>query len=456
MTGTLTLEALRDAVDAGSIDTVAVCMVDMQGRLMGKRLHARYFLDHGHEETHCCNYLLATDLEMETPDGYASTSWAAGYGDYMMKPDLGTLRLTPWAEGAAMVLCDVLDHAGDAPIEHSPRAMLRKQLKRLEAHGWSATAATELEFFLYDDSYEAARDKRYADLEYSSPYNEDYHLFQTAKEEHVMRPIRNHLAAAGIPVEGTKGEAAAGQAELNIVYDEALACADMHAFAKHAVKEIAWGEGRSVTFLAKPAADTSGSASHVHLSLRDEAGANVFFDEGAEHGMSTTMRRFLAGLIAHADDFTVFLAPYVNSYKRFAAGTFAPTKNVWSIDNRTAGFRICGPDSKGVRVECRIGGADLNPYLALAGMIAAGLAGVEGEMEPPEAFEGDAYGAGGDVPEVPKTLRDATEAMRGSTMLREAFGDAVVDHYTRMAEVEREDFERAVTDHEIRRGFERA
>ena len=334
--------------------------------------------------------------------------------------------------------------------------MLRRQVERLAERGWSATAATELEFFLYDDSYESARAKRYAGLQYSSPYNEDYHLFQTAKEEDVMRPIRNHLAAAGIPVEGTKGEAAAGQAELNIVYAEALACADMHSFAKHAVKEIAWQQGRSVTFLAKPAADTSGSASHVHLSVRDADGENVFFDAGAAHGMSTTMRRFLAGQIAHADDITCLLAPYVNSYKRFAAGTFAPTKNVWSIDNRTAGFRICGAGSKGVRIECRIGGADLNPYLAMAGLIAAGLAGIEHAMEPPEAFAGDAYGAGDDAPEVPKSLTRATAALRGSDMLRAAFGDEVVDHYVRMAEVEQEAFDRVVTDHEISRGFERA
>ena len=456
MTHTLTLGELRDAVDAGTIDTVAAVMVDMQGRLMGKRFHARHFVDGGVDETHCCNYLLATDLEMATPDGYASTSWASGYGDYAMVPDLSTLRLTPWVEGAAMVLCDVMDHEGEAPIPHSPRAMLKKQLARLEKLGFTANAATELEFFLLDDSYARAREKRYRDLEYSSAYNEDYHIFQTAKEEDVMRPIRNHLAAAGLPIEGTKGEAEAGQAELNIVYAEALLTADMHTFAKHAVKEIAWQRDRSVTFLAKPHHDRAGSASHVHLSLIDADGDNAFFDADAEHGMSTLMRRFLAGQIAHADDVTVFLAPYVNSYKRFAAGTFAPTKNVWSIDNRTAGFRICGADSKGVRIECRIGGADMNPYLAMAGLIAAGLAGIENDMEPPEAFTGDAYGDHEDAPEVPKHLRRATAALRESSMLRAAFGDEVVDHYVRMAEVEQEDFDRVVTDHEVRRGFERA
>ena len=455
MAAPMTFDDLRTAVESGTIDTVAAVMVDMQGRLMGKRFHARHFVDGGYEETHCCNYLLATDLEMSTPDGYAATSWAGGYGDYVMKPDLGTLRPMPWVEGAAMVLCDVLDHHHHEPIPHSPRAMLKRQLARLAERGLSATAATELEFFLLDDSYAQARAKRYRDLNYASAYNEDYHIFQTAKEEDVMRPIRNHLAAAGLPIEGTKGEAEAGQAELNIVYAEALLTADMHSFAKHAVKEIAWQRGRSVTFLAKPHEDVAGSASHVHLSLRDGDGNNVFHDADAKHGMSMTMRRFLAGQMAHADDITVFLAPYVNSYKRFSAGTFAPTKNVWSIDNRTAGFRVCGADSKGVRIECRIGGADLNPYLAMAGLIAAGLAGVEDELEPPEEFTGDAYGSG-DAPEVPKNLRDATESLRGSGMLRAALGDEVVEHYVRMAEVELEEFARVVTDHEIRRGFERA
>lgn len=455
MIGRLSFEELRGAVDAGTIDTVAVVMVDMQGRLMGKRLHARFFVDSGFEESHCCNYLLATDLEMATPAGYASTSWSSGYGDYMMKPDLDTIRPMPWVEGAAMVLCDVLDHHGHAPIAHSPRAILKHQLMRLREHGYRCAAATELEFFLFDESYEQARRKGYQNLTLASAYNEDYHVFQTAKEEGVMRPIRNHLAAAGLPVEGTKGEAEAGQAELNIQYAEALVTADMHSFAKHAIKEIAWQQGRSVTFLAKVDEKRVGSSSHVHLSLRDAHNGSPFFDADAEHGMSATMRHFLAGQLVHGADITCFLAPYVNSYKRFAVGSFAPTKLVWSVDNRTAGFRICGTDGKGVRIECRIGGVDLNPYLALAALIAAGIKGLEEKLEPPPAYAGDAYGKS-DATGIPRNLRDATIALRGSAMLREAMGDEVVDHYVRAAEWEQEEHDRVVTDHEIRRGFERA
>jgi len=455
MSGTLSFEQLRSAVDDGSIDTVAAVMVDMQGRLMGKRFHARHFIDSAWEETHCCDYLLATDLEMATPDGYAATSWASGYGDYEMKPDLDTIRRMPWVDGAALVLCDVLDPDTHEPVPHSPRQMLKRQLARLAERGYRCTAATELEFFLYEESYAEARAKGYRNLTPISAYNEDYHLFQTAKEEHVMRPIRNHLAAAGLPIEGTKGEAAAGQAELNIRYAEAGACADMHVFAKHAIKEIAWQQERSVTFLAKPGTDASGSSSHVHLSLRDEDGAAVFFDADRPYGMSELMGQALAGQIAHAADTAVFFAPYINSYKRFAPGTFAPTRAIWSIDNRTAGYRICSPGTEGVRIECRIGGVDLNPYLALAALIASSIKGIDDGLEPPEAFTGDAYDAA-DAPGIARTLRDARDALKGSTMLREAFGDEVVEHYVRMASVEIEDFDRTVTDHEIRRGFERA
>jgi len=455
MRGLLSFEQLKSAVDDGSIDTVAAVMVDMQGRLMGKRFHARHFIESAWEETHCCDYLLATDLEMATPDGYASTSWASGYGDYVMKPDLTAIRPMPWIEGAAMVLCDVLDHHEHEPVPHSPRQMLKRQLARLAERGYRCVAATELEFFLYEESYAQARAKRYRNLTPASAYNEDYHLFQTAKEEHVMRPIRNHLAAAGLPVEGTKGEAEAGQAELNIRYAEAGSCADMHVFAKHAIKEIAWQQDRCVTFMAKTSAHTTGSSSHVHFSLRDADEQAVFFDESREHGMSELMGQALAGQIAHAAEYAVFLAPYVNSYKRFAPGTFAPTKAIWSIDNRTAGFRICSPDAKGVRIECRIGGVDLNPHLALAALIAAAISGIDDRLEPPEAFTGDAYDAQ-DAPGIARTLRDARDALKDSAMLREAFGDAVVDHYVHMASVEIDDFDRAVTDHEIERGFERA
>ncbi len=454
MTGTLTLDSLRAAYDAGEIDTVLVCLVDMQGRLMGKRFHVSNFLDHSHHETHCCNYLLATDLAMATPEGYAATSWRQGYGDYVMQPDLSTLRRMPWLEGTAMVLCDILDHHTHKPVPHSPRQVLKRQIERLEALGYTAMMATELEFFLFEKGYDELRKAGFRDLVPISGYNEDYNILQTTKEEAVMRPIRNHLVGAGIPVENTKGEAETGQEELNIRYADALACADHHTIAKHAVKEIAWAQGRSASFLPKWHHDKVGSSSHVHVSLwkGDEAS---FFDKDDAHGMSALMKNFVAGQIAYARDYTFFLAPYINSYKRFVPGTFAPTKTIWSVDNRTAGFRLCGEGTKGVRIECRIGGSDLNPYLAQAGLIAAGIAGIEQGLDLPAPHQGDVYEAEG-AEEVPTTLREAVETLRGSDMLRKAMGDDVVDHYVRCAAWEQEEFDRVVTDWEIARGFERA
>lgn len=456
MPGNLSLNALKTAAEDGSIDTVVTVMVDMQGRLLGKRFHVQNFLDTAINETHCCNYLLATDMEMATPDGYASTSWSSGYGDYVMKPDLNTLRLIPWAPGAAMVFCDVQDHHSHQDVPHSPRAVLRHQIKRLEALGFTCSAATELEFFVYQETYEQARQKQYQSLTPVSAYNEDYHIFQTAKEEHFMRPLRNQLFAAGVPVECTKGEAESGQAELNIRYSDALDMADTHSLAKHAVKEIALNAGCSASFIAKPHEDTVGSASHIHQSLRGLDGSAVFFDASQPNGMSALMQHYLAGLLHHASETTLLLAPYINSYKRFAAGTFAPTRIVWSVDNRTAGYRIVAPHSHDVRVECRIGGSDLNPYLAMAGQLAAGIAGIENQLELPPAQDGDAYTADSRAPEIPGNLRQATEAFTGSSMLRAAMGDEVIDHYTRAARWEQEEYDRIVTDYEIRRGFERS
>ena len=450
----LTFDTLTALVEAGEIDTVLVCLVDMQGRLMGKRFHARHFVETGYKQTHCCDYLLATDLEMATPDGYAATSWEKGYGDYTMKPDLSTLRRLPWLDGTAMVLCDVLDHHTHASVAHDPRAVLKRQVERLAALGYDAMAATELEFFLFEKSYRELRHAGYRPLEPISGYNEDYHIFQTTKEEVVMRPLRNHLYAAGIPVENTKGEAEAGQEELNIRYSSALLCADYHTIAKHAVKEIAWQNAVAATFMPKWDQSRVGSASHIHQSLWKD-GEPMFFDPGAELGMSDLMKAYLAGVIHYAADYTFFLAPYVNSYKRFVKGTFAPTKTAWSVDNRTAGFRLCGDGTQAVRIECRIGGSDLNPYLAQAAMIAAGIAGIEEKLPLPPPSSGDLYADAG-APEIPRTLGAATESLRQSAMLRAAMGDDVVDHYTRCAEWEQEEFDRAVTDWEIARGFERS
>jgi glutamine synthetase len=450
----LTLDALKTKAASGEIDTVLVCGVDMQGRLIGKRFHVANFLEAGIDETHCCNYLLATDLEMDTPDGFAATSWAAGYGDFTLKPDLATLCPVPWLEGTALVLCDILDHHSHAPVPHSPRQILQAQVARAEALGFVPMMATELEFFLFAKSYDAIRAGGYRDLDPLVKYNQDYSIQLSTRDEHVMRPVRNALYAMGIPVENTKGEAEVGQEELNIRFGDALAACDRHTLAKHAVKEIAEQHGHAATFLPKWNADRVGSAAHIHQSLfRD--GGNAFHEAGADHGMSPVMRHYVAGLLKYAPDCTLPMAPYVNSYKRFVPGTFAPTKAAWSVDNRTAGFRLVGEGTKAVRIECRIPGSDVNPYLACAAQLAAGLAGIEEGLDLPGPAMGDLY-AMTEVPDVPHTLAAATQAFRTSSMLRGALGDAVVDHYTRAAEVEQEDFNRAVTDYEIQRGFERA
>lgn len=453
MAGNLSLDELKVATKAGVIDTVIVAMIDMQGRLIGKRFQAEYFNDGAHEETHACDYLLANDIEMEPVPGYVAASWTKGYGDFILKPDMSTLRRIPWLEGTALVLCDVLDHHHH-DLPHSPRAMLKSQVKRLTDRKMRAFCASELEFYLFDETFESARSKRYHGLTTSGAYIEDYHIFQTTKEEGVMRAIRKGLQGAGIPVENSKGEWGPGQAEINVRFADALEMADRHVILKNGIKEIAHAQGKAVTFMSKWRTDLAGSSSHVHASLWDLAGKTpLFLDAGAEHGMSKLMRQFMAGQLKYARDITIFLAPYINSYKRFQAGTFAPTKAVWSRDNRTAGFRVCGDMTKGIRVECRIGGADLNPCLAFAALIAAGLAGIDEQLELGPAFSGDAY-AGKELPEVPKTLRDAIMALDTSKMLRGVFSDAVVEHYAHTARWEQAEFDRRVSDLELMRGFE--
>ena len=453
MLGNLSFEQLKLAVSEGDIDTVLVCLVDMQGRLMGKRYQAQNFIEYSYQETHCCNYLLATDLEMATPEGYASTGWSQGYGDYVMKPDLGTLRRIPWLDSTAMVLCDVLDHH-HKPVPHSPRQVLKTQIKRLEALGYQLKAATELEFFIFEKNFDEIRKQGFRSLEPISGYNQDYHIFQTSKEESIMRPIRNHLVGAGVPVENSKGEAEKGQEELNIRYDEALLCADYHTIAKHATKEIAWQNGHAVSFMPKWDHTMVGSAAHVHQSLWKEE-YSVFYDASDSLGMSDVMRHYLAGLLKYAPDYTLFLAPYINSYKRFAEGTFAPTKAVWSIDNRTAGFRLCGANTNAVRIECRIGGSDINPYLAIAGQLAAGIKGIEERLQCPAPLMGDIY-AEEQAPHIPHTLREAIETFRNSEMLKDAMGEDVVAHYTHTGEIEQREFDKVVTDWEVARYFERS
>ncbi len=459
MPGNMSLESLKEAAASGEIDTVLVAAIDMQGRLMGKRFHVRNFLDSAWKETHCCNYLLATDIEMTTVQGYKSTSWQAGYGDYVMQADMTTLRRIPWQEGTALVLCDLLDHHTHKPVPHSPRAILQAQVARARAMGFEPMMATELEFYLFENSYESLRDShqrfgQLRDLQAISAHNEDYGIFQTTKEEEVMRALRNGLYAAGIPVECSKGEAEAGQEEINIRYSDALDTADNHSITKTATKEIAWSKGRSVTFMAKYDHHRAGSSSHVHQSLWQD-GQPAFRDEADAHGMSALMKHFLAGQLAHIGDITAFLAPNVNSYKRFTVGMFAPTKAVWSRDNRTAGFRVCGEGTSGVRVECRIGGADLNPYLALAALLAAGLDGIDNKMVLEPEMRGDMYHSK-EARDIPATLHDAAERMQGSAMLRAAFGDDVIDHYHHAARWEIAEHNRVVTDFEISRLMERA
>jgi glutamine synthetase len=448
------LDALKEDVAKGLIDTVIVAFPDMQGRLIGKRFQAEYFLEGALEETHGCDYLLANDIDMEPVPGYEAANWEKGYGDFVMKPDPATLMKTAWLEGTAIVLADVLDHHHHEPVAHSPRAILKGQLARLQKLGFTANFASELEFYLFDEGFRSAWDKGYRDLVTAGYYIQDYNIFQTTKEEPVLREMRRKLQASGIPVENSKGEWGPGQEELNVRYADALTMADRHVIMKNAIKEIAHLSGKSVTFMAKWDYALAGSSSHIHMSLAQK-GKNVFHDPKAELGMSALMRNFVAGLLAHAQDVTYFLAPYINSYKRFQVGTFAPTKAIWSGDNRTAGFRLCGEGTKGVRIECRIGGADLNPYLAFAALIAAGLKGIEDKLELEPPFTGDAY-LGKRLREIPKTLRGAIEALRKSKMLREALGDAVVEHYLHTAEWEQFEYDRRVTDWELKRGFERS
>ncbi len=455
MPGNMTFDALKEAVANGEIDTVLVGSVDMQGRLMGKRFHAAFFVESGYKETHCCNYLLAVDMEMTTVPGYKSSSWEKGYGDYVQKPDLSTLRRIPWLPGTALCLADLLDHDTHEEVSVSPRAILKRQVARARAMGFEPMMATELEFYIFENAYENLRDGGLSALRPISGYNEDYHLFQTSKEESLMRDVRNGLYAAGIPIENTKGEADAGQHEVNYHYSDALDTADNHVIVKQGVKEIAHSKGKSVTFMAKYDHRKAGSSSHVHQSLWTKDGKAAFADPSDTYGMSEVMKQFLAGQLAHAEAITTFLAPYVNSYKRFTIGMFAPTKAVWSADNRTAGFRVCGAHSKAVRVECRIPGSDVNPYLCCAALLAAGLDGIEQKMELEPEMKGDMYSAS-NVRNIPTNLRDAADALAGSAMLRGAFGDDVVDHYHHAAQWEITETDRVVTDFEVQRLLERA
>jgi glutamine synthetase len=453
--GRITLEALRQRIRAGEIDTVVSAITDQQGRMMGKRITGDFFLEHAEHGTHFCTYLLGTDMEMTTPGGYRLMNWETGYGDWLADPDWSTLREIPWLEKTALVLADVRDGSTGEPVPVAPRSVLRRQVERASALGLRVVMASELEFYLLRDTYEEAAEKGFHDLKPFGWYNEDYHLLQATKAEPLYRQFRNQLSAAGVPIEFSKGEAAPGQHEINIHHAEALESADRHALFKHGVKEIAWQNGRAVTFMAKPDHRWTGSSAHVHVSLWDEAGErSLFHEEGAApYGMSERMRHFLGGLMQATRELTFFIAPFVNSYKRFAVASWAPVGVVWGRDNRTCGFRVVG-NGASLRIENRFPGGDANPYLAYAAVIGAGLRGIENRIEPPAEFRGNGYAATG-VPRVARALWEAVQLLEESRLAREVFGEEVVEHYLNTARVEQETYDAVVTSWERERYLER-
>ncbi|HKC51007.1 MAG TPA: glutamine synthetase family protein [Myxococcota bacterium] len=457
--GLLSRAQLEEAIHSGEVETVVTVVPDMYGRLVGKRITGRFFLDETAEHgMHVCDYLLACDMEMDPTPGYAFTSWEKGYGDVLCKVDWPTLRRATWLEKSAIVVCDVFKEDSEEPVSVAPRNVLRRQMERARELGYVALGASELEFFAFRESYESAHAKGYDKLATFGQYVEDYHILQGTKTEALNGAIRRHLDASGVPVEFSKGEWGPGQQEINLRYCELVEMADRHVIYKNACKEIAASLGLAITFMAKWDAQMAGNSMHVHTSLWDpELRTNLFAGDEALPGSplrsATLFRHWLAGLLVHAREIALFLAPTVNSYKRFVEGTFAPTAIGWAVDNRTAGFRVVGHGA-GLRSECRIPGADANPYLAFAALLAAGLDGIERKLEPPPMFVGNLYTAVG-LPQVPRTLGEAIGTAEGSAFLRQAFGDDVVEHYLHFARVEKRKFDSAVTTWERARYFER-
>jgi glutamine synthetase len=453
--GMLTLEQLRKRISTSEIDTVVVGFTDHYGRLMGKRYDATMFIDSIAEEgAHGCNYLLTVDMEMEPVRGYRFANWELGYGDFHLVPDLATLRMATWLPRSALVLCDVHDTKTHQPIAIAPRTMLRKQTDAAGALGFGTFAASELEHYLFRSSYAAVAQGGLRDLTPAGSYREDYHLLQGARTEDFHGAVRRHLKDSGVPVENSKGEWGRGQHEVNVRYAESLTMADRHVVFKQCMKELADSMGVSVTFMAKPAATEAGSGCHIHFSLwRKKRNAFVGNKRLGPIQCSDEFRWFLGGWIARVPDVMVFYAPTVNSYKRYVDASWAPTRLAWSRDNRTAGFRIVG-EGEGLRIECRLPGADCNPYLAFAASLASGLDGIANRTEPPEHFDGDIYAAQ-DLPRVPYTLAEATERFGKSEFAKRAFGDDVVEHYLHFFRSEQRAYDMAVTDWEIQRYFER-
>jgi glutamine synthetase len=453
--GRLDLPALTTAVEDGSIDTIVAAFPDHYGRLHGKRIDALHFVSEVAEQgTHACDYLLTVDMEMEPVTGYRYANWERGYGDFHMVPDLDTLRVAAWLDRTAIVLCDLHDPQDHAPVAVAPRSILRRQLERAAALGLEVVAASELEYYLFEDSYRESFELGYRDLTPAGWYLEDYHLLQGTRQEHYHGAVRRALNASGIPVESSKGEFGRGQHEMNVRYAPLLEMADRHVVMKLAMKEIAELAGVSVTFMAKPDAAEAGSSSHLHLSVwRDGVNAFAGDDEFGPIRGSETFRRFLGGWLEHAADLTALMAPTVNSYKRYVDGSWAPTRIAWSHDNRTAGFRVVG-SGPSLRIECRIPGADVNPYLAYAGALAAGLDGIARGTEPPPMFSGDVYQAA-ELPRIPHDLGEAAERFAASSFVAESLGTDVQEHYAHFLRTERAAFDAAVTDWERARYFER-
>ena len=451
MQGIIDTDTLKRLVADDEIDTVIAAFPDMYGRLVGKRIVGRFFVDevmaHG---LHACDYLLACDMEMDPVPGYAFTSWAKGYGDFRPIPDFDTLRILSWHDRTALVLCDVYREDKRELVPFAPRSILRRQLARAAERGYVATAASELELYVFKDSFEQIAAKGFINATPIGGIIEDYHILQSTKEEHVIGAIRSHLERSGIPVESSKGEWGPGQQEIGLRYANALEMADRHTIYKHAAKEIAWKLGHAITFMAKWDERHAGSSCHIHFSLWDERGKKPLFGSVD----SDLFRHFLGGWMRHIREVFAFYAPYPASYKRYVAGSFAPTGIAWSHDNRTAGFRIVG-HGPSLRIECRAPGADANPYLAFAATLAAGLDGIENRIEPPPAFEGDVYQAQ-DLAQVPRTLNESIHELAQSTWARDTFGEDVIDHYLHFFRTEQRKFDAAVTDWERRRYFEMA
>ncbi|HEY84613.1 MAG TPA: glutamine synthetase [Chloroflexi bacterium] len=456
--GKLTLDELKEKIANNEVDTILVVFPDLYGRLLGKRIPAPFFLDSiAQDGMHACDYLLTVDMEMDVVDGYKFANWEKGYGDFHCAPDFNTLRQLTWLDKSALIICDLETEPGHRPVAVAPRAMLKQQLARLSETGFSAKGASELEHYIFKETYESAKVKNFENLETFGWYIEDYHMLQATKEEPLNAAIRRHMERSGIPIESSKGEWGPGQHEINFRYSDALEMADRHVIYKQGSKEIAIAQGLSVTFMAKWRSDLAGSSMHLHLSLWDEEGRRNLFPGERKMGplaVSDLFRWFLGGWMAHARAMTPFYAPYPTSYKRYISQSWAPTSIAWSYDNRTAGFRVVGSGNS-LRIESRIGGADANPYLAFAAAIAAGLDGIENKIEPPDIFEGDVYAAA-NLPKVPATLREATDELEQSAMLRAAFGDDVVEHYVHFFRTEQRKFDEAVTTWERERYFERA